>query len=197
MLGLWPAFPVNNMDIPLSFTKNEFLHRPVHLKQVFSREECAKIIREMKNDKAAPTFEKGSVKSKLVWPKEKALLDKLHNIFLHINDNYYNFDITDIREMSFLEYREGSFMNWHTDVGKPKDDSREFHYNTRKITLSILLNDRKDFAGGNLLFRPDFPLIIEQGDVVGYPSYLLHSVEPLTSGERYALLVSANGPILR
>jgi predicted 2-oxoglutarate/Fe(II)-dependent dioxygenase YbiX len=182
------------MQIPLLFKKNEFLTRPVHLKQAFSRVECENMKAALKSAGGGPSTSKGGVKSLLVRPNNPLILNKLNSIFLYINENFYNFDLSDIREISFLEYQEGSYMKWHTDIGKPLDEKRAANYHTRKITLSLLLSDKKDFEGGNLLFRPDFPLTIDQGDVVGYPSYLLHSVEPLTRGERFVLLVSANGP---
>jgi predicted 2-oxoglutarate/Fe(II)-dependent dioxygenase YbiX len=183
------------LQIPIPPEENKFLNQPIVIKEAFSRHECRNIIHEIKKVPGIPSLSSGGVKSLLVKPNNPYIMNKIQNIFQFINDNFYNFDLSDIREMSFLEYQKDSFMNWHNDIGIPQDEIRNFNYDTRKITLSILLSDKNDFQGGNLLFRPDFPLVLDQGDVVGYPSYLMHSVAKLISGERYVLLVSANGPV--
>jgi predicted 2-oxoglutarate/Fe(II)-dependent dioxygenase YbiX len=182
------------LKIPILPKENKFLTQPVVIKSAFSVQECENIKNELKRVNGQPSLSSGGVKSLLVKPNNPLILNKIHNIFIYINDNFYNFDLSDIREIAFLEYVSGSFMKWHSDIGAPVDEKRNFNFETRKITLSILLSSRKDFEGGNLLFRPDFPLNLEQGDIVGYPSYLMHCVEPLIAGERYVLLVSANGP---
>ena len=62
--------------------------------------------------------------------------------------------------------------------------------------MSCILND--DFTGGHLAFqtseRSMLPLKLYKGDIVVFPSYSLHKVEPLVEGERYAMVSWILGP---
>lgn len=66
----------------------------------------------------------------------------------------------------------------------------------RKLSMSCILND--DFTGGHLAFqtseRSMLPLKLYKGDIVVFPSYSLHKVEPLVEGERYAMVSWILGP---
>jgi PKHD-type hydroxylase len=67
----------------------------------------------------------------------------------------------------------------------------------RKLSVTISLNDHKDYKGGNLRFdlgphRPDryhtCKEIGSKGSVVVFPSFVHHQVTPVTSGTRYSLV---------
>jgi predicted 2-oxoglutarate/Fe(II)-dependent dioxygenase YbiX len=80
-----------------------------------------------------------------------------------------------------LHYKKGDHYDWHVDVG---DDI----YSNRKISASLLLSDNCD--GGDLVLKQgaDRPIHMEVGDMVLFPSYVLHKVKPITKGERWSLV---------
>ncbi len=71
---------------------------------------------------------------------------------------------------------------------------------TRKISFSILLNDPSEFEGGKLLFHiskdPVEAQLEKKGDMVLFPSFIPHSVTPVTKGVRKALVGWICGPNL-
>ena len=95
----------------------------------------------------------------------------------------FNFNLTGLLERpQLLKYTAPSQgYDWHLDVGLG-DAS------TRKISISILLND--DYKGGDLAFFTDGESQIDpdKGTAVAFPSYLPHRVTPLTEGTRWSLV---------
>ena len=68
---------------------------------------------------------------------------------------------------------------------------------TRKIRVTISLNDYREYSGGKLRFdlgphRPDryhtCNEIKQKGSVVVFPSHIHHQVTPVTKGTRYSLV---------
>ena len=72
-------------------------------------------------------------------------------------------------------------------------DNKWLHNKTRKLSMSILLND--DYEGGGFKFVDDIdnPIGIggngTKGTVIVFPSYHSHSVKKVTKGIRYSLVV--------
>ena len=95
----------------------------------------------------------------------------------------FNFNLTGLLERpQLLKYSAPSQgYDWHLDIGL--GDS-----STRKISISILLND--DYKGGDLAFFTDGESHInpDKGTAVAFPSYLPHRVTPLTEGIRWSLV---------
>ena len=70
----------------------------------------------------------------------------------------------------------------------------------RKLSMTCLLNDPKDFEGGNFMFRAsneEYSVDLNKGDVIIFPSYLLHKVSQVTKGSRCSLVVWALGEPFR
>lgn len=74
---------------------------------------------------------------------------------------------------------------------------------TRKISMTISLNDHKEYSGGNLRFdlgphRADryhtCTEIRPKGSIVVFPSHIQHCVTPVTRGTRYSLVSWHLGP---
>ena len=69
----------------------------------------------------------------------------------------------------------------------------------RKISMTVNLNDPKDYEGGNLKFDLGphskserfkvFDDMRTQGSVIIFPSFMYHCVTPVTSGTRYSLVL--------
>ena len=83
---------------------------------------------------------------------------------------------------------KGTCYNW------PK--SEVLHQKTRKISMSLMLND--DYEGGELeiMDTPPQPKW-GVGQMVFFPSYQYHEVKPVTKGTRYSLVLWFLGPPLR
>ena len=101
----------------------------------------------------------------------------------------WNYDIEDTENIQIGKYENNGFYNWHTDTPVKKITD-----NPRKLSFSLLLNDPKDFEGGNLEFSilSEQP-IIEQGSIIVFPSILEHRVSPVVSGVRYSAVTWMRG----
>jgi len=115
----------------------------------------------------------------------------LRNIFASVwesNEKFFHFEIDGAPEFHVLKYEVGCHYGIHSDVGIFGDDKMKL--DTRKLSFSIFLNN--DYKGGDLVFsgispkeyiKPDTPC--KAGDMIVFPSYLYHEVEPVTSGVRW------------
>ena len=66
----------------------------------------------------------------------------------------------------------------------------------RKLSLSIQLTDPKEYEGGELYLHENEEgkeMKKGQGDLVLFPSYILHEVKPVTKGERNSLVTWVTG----
>ena len=68
----------------------------------------------------------------------------------------------------------------------------------RKLSVVIQLSNTLEYEGGELLFGEGVPQLPEeakeQGTVIVFPSFLTHSVTPVTSGIRHSLVSWVEGP---
>ena len=104
----------------------------------------------------------------------------------------FGIDVTPQWEIQYTEYNEdGSFYGLHHDI-----DWNSNHSFDRKISISILLSDPKDFDGGELTFSEitNEGIDWQKGSVLCFPSYLQHSVSPVTRGTRKSLVAWFSGP---
>lgn len=122
--------------------------------------------------------------------KDNTLVKKVREVAKFANENYFNINITKYcSENHFIEYDNGGKFDQHTDIIW-RDDVKDFNKNPiRKLSCITLLND--DFTGGKLALwykgsRYSFEL--SAGDIVFFPSYIQHKVDPVESGVRYSLV---------
>lgn len=128
--------------------------------------------------------------SPLAW-----VFDRLGFYCTDANNSIWNFDLIGMTEcLQFTHYdseKQGRYKK-HTDIG-----GGFFH---RKISIVVQLDDPEDYTGGDLLIYPGDAALNapkKQGDVILFPSYLIHEVTPLTSGERRSLVCWVSGPVWR
>jgi len=107
--------------------------------------------------------------------------------------NHWGFEtfwaIEGLPSVEVVRYQPGDFYKPHTDWGPT--------YNTRKMSASVQLSKSEDYEGGQVLLHdgPDpWPITTEQGSVTVWPSWTLHEVDPVTSGERWAMVAWCLGP---
>lgn len=110
----------------------------------------------------------------------------------------WKYDINSVEKFQFTIYQQNQFYDWHPDYF-PSDKS-----SVRKISLSLSLSEPKEYEGGDLEFIvEDVPEkrhsiicneLKSRGSLVIFPSYVIHKVNPVTSGTRYSLVMWHEGP---
>lgn len=116
---------------------------------------------------------------------------RLAGVITQMNDQYFGFDLTGMEQgLQFTRYTApGEHYDWHIDRGHMTP--------TRKLSLSVQLNDPAEYKGGELQFkfgRQDTTVKKQRGMVTFFPSYTLHRVKPVTQGTRYSLVAWISGP---
>jgi predicted 2-oxoglutarate/Fe(II)-dependent dioxygenase YbiX len=118
------------------------------------------------------------------------VVEKVREVSKFANENYFNINISQYsRENHFVQYDNGGKFEQHTDIvwgANVKDLDKK---PIRKLSCITLLND--DFTGGKLALwymgnRYSFPF--NAGDIIFFPSYVHHKVDPVESGVRYSLV---------
>ncbi len=93
--------------------------------------------------------------------------------------------------VQILRYDQGChFQTWHSDAGL---DAQE----RRRISMSVELSERDDYAGGELEIVPDRVgclRTLPRGSAQLFPSRALHHVTPVTRGRRWALVAWTGAP---
>ena len=168
-------------------------------KDVFSPEECQKIIKIGNNLKpqlgkiigknGQEICKKNVRKSLTSWispnPDTEWIYIKLQQIVEEMNKKFFKLHLTGINEsLQFTKYQAPD-GHYHTHIDKM------YNGYIRKLSLTIQLTDPSKYEGGELeLFQQDKPLVVrkEQGTAIFFPSYVLHGVKPVTKGERCSLV---------
>lgn len=113
------------------------------------------------------------------------------------NDESWGFDLKSAPEtIQYTEYdsRELGKYEWHQDIG-PNDLS------ARKISITVQLSDNDEYEGGDLCFWHGGDSLDKnydvadkrKGNVIIFPSYLVHTVKPVTKGIRKSFVLWLGG----
>ena len=115
------------------------------------------------------------------------------------NTNFFGFENMSASEPAqYAEYSKGDFYNWHIDM----DLNMKRMPLVRKISMSLLLNDPKEFKGGDLdIFNGTLDTDgsdseigkLKQGQPIFFASFQLHRVRPILEGNRKALVMWFGG----
>jgi predicted 2-oxoglutarate/Fe(II)-dependent dioxygenase YbiX len=117
-------------------------------------------------------------------------------------EKHFNLPLSSVEELQFLRYREGDFFGQHRDSsGGPYDPD---FIKLRKVSVVLFLNSQEKepapgiFCGGALTIfglsddpqwqAYGFPLVPEEGLLVGFRSEIVHQVEAVTAGERFTVV---------
>jgi len=119
------------------------------------------------------------------------------DMFRDSNRRAFGAELWHLHEMQFTQYdaADEGFYTWHNDV---LWDSPNCGH--RKLSMVIQLSDPSEYEGGDLeiqplhLGSPDPVVLRKQGNVIVFPSFLLHRVNPVTKGTRYSLVAWMEGP---
>ena len=105
----------------------------------------------------------------------------------------WGFDISSAESYQIAKYDVGDYYKPHLDsIGTQSTrwiakDNSHLHNKTRKISMSLILND--GFEGGDLeIFGVPTPKL-ETGSMIFFPSFIAHEVTPVTKGTRHSLVM--------
>lgn len=180
-------FNINQTDPIATATHFDFL----------KKEQCEQILEDFLTEKPVRAMVNGDIvdpkRETLIHPvplneKSEWLFDEIGDRVARYNQFGFDFDISGIYgDLQLLEYQEGGHYNWHMDIG-PGEAAH------RKLSVIIQLSDPEDYEGGEVLFKAsekEHTLGKEQGKIAVFPSFVLHKVNPVTKGKRYALVTWA------
>lgn len=144
-------------------------------------------IEQFKKARVAIGEEKNSTVSmqRRCWTKSVTDNEDINTTLKPIFTQYKDVETNGNIESNLILYREqdGGNYDLHQDVFYADD--------VRKLSMSILIND--DFTGGELLIMGE-QINLQKGDAVIFPSFLPHSVAPVKTGSRLALVSWMYGP---
>lgn len=122
----------------------------------------------------------------------KWIFERIAGAVATANEEYFKFEIAGItHELQLLHYKsvDKGFYDWHVDVG-PGSASK------RKISVVCMLSDPEEYQGGKLIVNAnarEIECINSKGSINMFPSYALHTVTPVTEGERWVLVIWVHG----
>ena len=181
------------------------VHSYAYQKKVFTKEECEKIINIAKNKswsrgkirsvKKCLDYEKQDMRSSnICWiscdEETDWIFSKIIYSAFKLNADFFQFNISGMDEgLQFTNYKSQSDRyDKHVD--------RCYNAKVRKLSLSIQLTDPNNYEGGELYIyenRKGTLMRKQQGDLIIFPSYMLHEVKPVTYGERNSLVTWITG----
>ena len=104
-----------------------------------------------------------------------------------IQNNPWQLSLSGIYEhFCVIRYPEGKGQRMHTDFNPAELDPS-------KLSFVARLSPDNEYAGGTLHIA-DEPFHLKQGEGIFFPSYMIHHVSRVTSGERWVLAGWASGP---
>lgn len=129
---------------------------------------------------------------RVLLPQNQGIGATLTSVGLNLNHEKWQFNITHSNQTEFLMYDVKGKYEAHVDT---------FHQlgnETRKLTALAILND--DFEGGKFFIQNGHEKIYppqEKGDIIVFPSFMLHGVEPVTKGQRFTVVTWLVGPYFK
>lgn len=183
------------------------LHSWAFYEELFSKEECEKIISICKNGVLTPGTVQGSEdfvedksiresKIRFIPPNEEMVwvYQRLTDAVVYLNSQFFKFDLFSFGEcLQFTEYNAPS-GKYHSHI------DRYYNGPIRKLSIVLQLTDENDYEGGDFqLFESDKPQTLsrKQGSLLAFPSYTVHRVTEVTKGTRNSLVGWINGKPFR
>lgn len=151
------------------------------------------------------SYDESRVAESITTSPDKMPQDIVDSVVNHINKEF-GMNLMAHEPWSIQKYRDsvrGHFY-WHSDVlnffiyDADRDTSPErlFRINTiphRKVSISVALNDRSDYNGGQFVIDmgdgKQTPVDLDRGDMIAFTSDTFHGVEDVTQGHRNALII--------
>ena len=132
------------------------------------------------------------------------IYDRLNYVIDCLNVQFYNFDLNGYDTFQYTvyhDYEKGKY-DFHQDtiMGNSLPDDM---YETRKLSVTFLLNEPGvDFEGGEFQINSGEEknaesIQMKKGDIILFPSFMVHRVKPVTKGTRKSIVIWVLGPKFR
>lgn len=171
--------------------------------KAFTSEELNKIYNDLSNipfERATVVSDDDSIRrSQIKWIPQnndwKWLYERLVNMAIESNDTLWGFDLhTAPEQIQYTEYHadELGHYGWHQDIGPGLPS-------VRKVSITVQLSDSHEYDGGDLKIWLGGEITNSNigprgaGNVVIFPSYMPHCVEPITRGVRKSFVLWLGG----
>ena len=138
-------------------------------------------------------YRKSNIKWVPITDQYKWIYDKIGEMAYEANQNLYHFDLHNMPEnIQYTEYydHEKGHYDWHMDTGHGT-------LSQRKLSVTVQLSDHHEYEGGDLQIWPGgtYPLVAPRGkgNVVIFPSFMMHRITPITRGTRKSFVLWLGG----
>ena len=115
--------------------------------------------------------------------------DRVINVTLGANAEAWRFDHiegTESTQISTYSSDVQGYYNWHADTSMSGDTAE---IRKRILSASVQLSGPQQYTGGELEVRGSAPAAATRGAMIVFPSYLLHKVHPVKTGQRVSLVM--------
>lgn len=127
---------------------------------------------------------------RVTLPSYRGIGATMAGMGLSANMQAWKFDVTHSNQTDYLKYDVDGHYHAHVDTFIRPNEAE-----CRKLTVLVFLND--DFEGGKLFLQNGHEKIYppqKTGTCLVFPSFMLHGVEPVTSGIRRSIVSWLVGP---
>jgi predicted 2-oxoglutarate/Fe(II)-dependent dioxygenase YbiX len=128
--------------------------------------------------------------------------DRMNTVITQLNNQFYGFDLNGYDAFQYTSYnaQEKGTYHWHMDTCLGRDSLPQGMIEPRKLSLTLLLND--EFEGGEFMVNLGneshaVHVEIPKGRIILFPSFIIHSVKPVTKGFRKSAVIWVTGPKFR
>jgi PKHD-type hydroxylase len=134
-----------------------------------------------------------------VQDENQWFVSKINQALEQLNKAFFGFELYGYSYFQYAEYEgsENGKYDAHTDLIFGKDKP-SYMIDTRKMSLSLLLSEpEKDFVGGEFFIHlSGNPALhgLKKGQMIVFPSFMLHGVKPVLSGVRKSIVIWVEGP---
>lgn len=209
---------VYNKLINFALSRSFMTHNSIKVESAFSEEEVSLILAGLNESEREQAQIGGTTDSDdesllkyrsskvnfINYSKEYSwLFEKLNKIVEKVNEEYYNFDLNGYDFVQYSEYyaNENGHYDYHVDMMMDIIPQKDYDFLYRKLSFSLCLNQQDtDYFGGDFKIKTgaeDVSVKLNSGDMLLFPSFILHKVEPVTEGVRKSLVGWVVGPKFR
>lgn len=178
------AIPLKVKSLPAAVKLPGFLS-PSHCRRLISLAK-RKGLKSIENDRYGQASNTAACR---LLPEDDELIYQLFaQKATELNADLWRLSLAGIYEpVNVLRYRTADWIRPHIDADYRVPDPS-------KLSCSIQLVPKDSFTGGVLTIAESEVFQLDIGDAVVFPSHMLHTVSPITSGERFVLAAWVHGP---
>jgi PKHD-type hydroxylase len=188
--------PLADADPAVDREQHLSRHSDLATAQLFSAEECEKIIRLSSDFQTAPAKSSGAGGLKTLFQRvclvtfipenedTRWIFDRIRTEAGRLNAEIWKFDLSTLEDLQLVSYGFLNHFARHMDSGTPQ-------FCQRKLTVSIQLSRPSDYGGGSLFVwsrNKDRHAPRTQGCATFFPSHLWHRANVILWGQRVALV---------